>query len=90
LAITRAEQSRGANYAALELNQAREKLAAARIAVQGEDMELARRLADESRVRAELASARTEMLRAREVNEEMKTSIETLQQEILRNTGPRQ
>lgn len=87
LAITRAEQSRVANYAALELNEARQKVAAARVAVQEDDMILARQLAEEARASAELASARTEMLRAREVNEDMQASIDTLKQEIRRNTG---
>lgn len=90
LAISRAEQSRDANYAALELDRARAKVAAARVAVQEEDMMLARQLAEQSLVSAELASARAEMLRAREVNEDMQASIDTLKQEILRNTGTRQ
>lgn len=90
LAITRAEQSSVAEYASLELNQAREKVAAARVAVQEEDMIAARHLAEESLVSAELASARTEMLRAREVNDDMQKSIDTLKQEMLRNTGTRQ
>lgn len=87
LAITRAEQARVADYASPELNQAREKLTAAHSAVQNEDMDLARRLADESRVSAELASARTEMLKAQAVNTEMQQSINTLKQEMLRNSG---
>ena len=87
LAITSAEQARVAEYAASELNQAREKLASANIAVQNDEMELASRLADESRVYAELALANTEMLKAREVNQQMQESINILQQEIQRNTG---
>lgn len=90
LAISRAEQASVAEYASLELNQAREKVAAARVAVQEEDMIGARQLAEESLVSAELASARTEMLRAREVNDDMQRSIDTLNQEMLRNTGTRQ
>jgi hypothetical protein len=87
LAITNAEQARVADYASAELNQARQKLAAAHTAVQNEDMPLAQRLADESRVSAELATAKTEMLEARAVNEEMQQSIDTLKQEMLRNSG---
>lgn len=90
LAISRAEQSRVADYAALELNQAREKVAAARVAVQEEDMTLALQLAEESRASAELASARTEMLKARKVNDDIQAGIDTLKQEMLRNTGTRQ
>lgn len=87
LAITNAEQARVADYASPELNQAREKLASARSAVESEEMELARRLAHESRVSAELASAKTEVLKAQAVNTEMQQSITTLKQEMLRNSG---
>lgn len=88
-AITSAEQLRVADYAAPELNQARLKLAAARVAVQDNDMTGARRLADESRVSAELASAKAEMIKARTVNEEMSASINILREEMQRNTGVR-
>lgn len=89
LAITNAEQARVADYASLELNQAREKLLAARNAVQQEDMVSAQRLADESRVKAELASAKAEMIKAKVINDEMQESINTLKQEMTRNTGGR-
>lgn len=88
-AITNAEQTRVADFAAEDLNRAREKLTAANTAVQAEDMVHAAYLADEARVSAELASAKTEMLKARAVNEEMQKSIDTLKQEIQRNTGTR-
>lgn len=87
LAITNAEQARVADYASLELNEAREKLLAARNAVQQEDMVLAERLAHESRVKAELASAKAEMIKAKAVNDEMQESINTLKKEMSRNTG---
>jgi hypothetical protein len=69
------------------LNEARQNLAAANSAVQMEEMELAQRLAEQSRVNADLASARTEMMKAKAVNEEMQKSIDTLKQEMQRNTG---
>ncbi len=87
LAITKAEQARVADYASVELNQAREKLAAAHTAVHNEKMEQARQLADESRVSAELASAKAEVVKAKAVNDEMQKSIDTLKQEMQRNTG---
>jgi Domain of unknown function (DUF4398) len=90
LAITSAEQARVADYTYPELNQAREKLAAARVAVTGENMLLAARLADESRVSAELASARAEVIKAKAVNDEMQQGLDTLKQELLRNSGTRQ
>lgn len=86
-AITMAEQARVADHASLELSQARDKLAAARVAVQKEDMALARRLAEQAFVDAELATARAAEIKARTVNTEMKESTEILKQEMDRNTG---
>ncbi|MES2603808.1 MAG: DUF4398 domain-containing protein [Pseudomonadota bacterium] len=89
LAITNAEQAGVADYASSELNQAREKLAAAHTAVDTEEMVLAQQLADESRVSAELATARAEVFKAKAVNAEMEQSLNTLKQELLRNSGTR-
>jgi hypothetical protein len=86
-AIANAEQARVADYASPELGQAREKLTAARAAVQEEKMVLAQRLAEESRVDAELASAKAEAAKAKTVNDEMRKSTETLKQEMQRNPG---
>lgn len=90
LAINSAEQERVADHAPQDLKQAHDKLAAARVAVQREDMVLAMQLAHESRVSAELASAKAAQSKARAVNEEMQQSITVLQQEIMRNNGARQ
>ncbi len=90
LAITSAEQAGVADYSAPQLTQAREKLASARTAVQQEEMVMAARLADESKVEADLALANTEMLKAKEVNDEMQDGLNTLRQELQRNSGARQ
>lgn len=90
LAITNAEQAGVADYASAQLNQARQKLASARSAVQQEEMVLAARYAEESKVEADLAFARTGMLKARAVNAGMQDNIDTLEQELLRNSGLRQ
>lgn len=90
LAITGAEQAGVADYASVELNEARTKLAAAQSAVDADEMVLAERLAHEARVSAELATARAEMLEAREVNEDMRRSIDVLRQELQRNSGAAQ
>jgi putative cell wall-binding protein len=90
IAITSAEQDQVAEYALPELNEARKKLDAARVAVSDEDMMLATYLAAESTAAAQLASARTEMLKAKEVNVEMQKSIDTLKMEMQRNSGARQ
>jgi len=89
LAITSAEQAGVADYAAPQLNQAREKLASARTAVQEEEMVLAARYATESKAEADLASANAGMLKAKAVNDEMQASIDTLKQEMQRNSGVR-
>jgi hypothetical protein len=90
LAITNAEQAGVADYASQDLTEAREKLSAANVAVQARKMLLARQLADESRVSAELATAKASAGKAKVVNDEMLKSINTLKQEMLRNTGNQQ
>lgn len=86
-AISNAEQARIADYASPELGVAREKLTAARAAVEKEEMGLAQRLAEQSRAEAELASAKAEATKAKAVNDEMRKSTDSLKQEMQRNTG---
>jgi hypothetical protein len=87
LAISNADQARVANYASPELVEAREKLTAARLAVEKKDMVAAQRFAEQARVGADLAIAKTGVAKAQAVNDEMKKSTSTLQQEMQRNTG---
>lgn len=87
IAIRGAEQERVADFSPLELRQAHDKLNAARTAVQAEEMELASRLATESRVSAELATAKTAELKAKAVNDELQQNINAIQQEALRTPG---
>lgn len=86
-AIAAAERTDASRHAAAELGEAQARLASANSAVQAKEMEAAARLADESRVEAELASARTASVKARMVNDEMKRSTVTLIDEMQRNTG---
>ncbi len=86
-AIANAEQARAAEYAPAELGQARDELAAARTAVQNEQMVAARRLAEQSRAGAELAFAKTEAAKAKAVNDETRKSTEEIKQEMQRNPG---
>lgn len=90
LAIASAEQGQVANYALPELNEARTKLDEARLAVSNKDMVLATYLATESSAAAQLASARTEMLKAKAMNDEIQKSIDTVKIELQRNSGARQ
>jgi pyruvate/oxaloacetate carboxyltransferase len=87
LAINNAEQARVADYASPELAEAREKLTAARLAVEKKDMVAAHRFAEQSRADADLATAKTGVAKAKAVNDEMKKSTSTLKQEMQRNSG---
>lgn len=88
LAIANAEQERVADYASPELGEARDKLTAARVAVVEKEMVRAARLAEQARADAELASAKAQAAKAQEVNEDLNKNINTLQQELQRNSNP--
>lgn len=87
LAISNAERTDAGRYAAAELGEARTKLASANAAVLDERMVAAAQLAEQSRVEAELALARTAAAKAAAVNDQMKRSTGTLIDEMQRNTG---
>lgn len=87
LAIATAEQARVADYASPELGEAREKLTAARAAVAKEEMASAARLAEQSRADAELATAKAAAAKAQDINDELGKSVNTLEQELQRNSG---
>jgi hypothetical protein len=89
LAIKNADQARVADYSSPELTMARDKLTAARTAVEKEDMVVAQQLAEQSRADAELATAKASVAKEQATNDEIKKSIETLKQEMQRNSGAR-
>jgi hypothetical protein len=89
-AIKNAEQARVADYASPELGVARTKLTAANAAVLREEMLLAERLAQQARVEAELALAKSQATKAQVVNDEMRKSTDSMKQEMQRNTGAQQ
>jgi len=70
-----------------ELAEARTRLASANQAVQAKHMVEARRLAEESRVDAQLAFASNDAMKNQAVNDEMLRSTDTLSEEIRRNAG---
>jgi hypothetical protein len=86
-AIVNAERLDAGVHAAAELSEARGKLAAAQRAVSSEEMITAERLADEARVGADLAAARTGAVKAKAVNEDMKRGTATLVDEMQRQSG---
>lgn len=90
LAIKNAEQARVADYSSPELGEAREKLTAARLAVEKKDMVAALRFAEQAAVDADLAAAKSGAAKAKTVNDEMQKSTSTLKQEMQRNTGAQQ
>src|SRR5579872_3230533 len=71
-AIAAAERGEAARYAPGELSEAHTKLASAETAVTEKKMIVAEHLADQSRVEAELAAAKTSAIKANAVNDEMK------------------
>jgi hypothetical protein len=87
LAISNAERTDASRHAAAELGEARAKLASANAAVLDKRMVAAAQLAEQSRVEAELALARTASAKATLVNDEMKRSTGTLIDEMERKTG---
>jgi hypothetical protein len=86
-AITDAERVQAGEHAPGELSQARTKLASANTALQNREMDQATRLAEEARVDAELASARTSAKKAAEANEEIRRGTNAVIEETQRSTG---
>ncbi len=86
-AIATAEGAEAGRYAPGELAEARTGLASADRAVSEQRMMMAAQFAEESRVEAELASARTAAVKARDVNDEMTRSTSTLIEEMQRSSG---
>lgn len=89
-AISSAETSEAGRYAAPEVGEARDKLAAADAAVTQKDMLGAQRLADESRIEANLASARTAQVKADSVNSQLQHDNDSLVNELQRQSGSQQ
>jgi len=88
-AITNAEKANAGRFAAAELGEAREKLALADSSLNGKNPDeealiVASQRADEARVSAELASARTEAAKAVAVNKELSQGGDALNEEMQR------
>lgn len=89
VAISNAEKAEAGQFASAELGEARDKLASANSAVQEKNMITAERFAQESRVEAELASARTAAAKAAAVNREMERGADALTEEMQRAGVPK-
>jgi len=84
VAIGTAEKADAGRYAGPVLNEARQKLVQADNAVKDERMVQADRLAHQSRIAAELATAQTETAKAEAVNLELSKSLDALNEELNR------
>lgn len=84
-AIVTAEQSGARQHAGAELDEAQQQLLQAERAIKAEHMLEAERFAEQSRVTAELASARTEAAKAVAINREMGRGAEALIDEMQRS-----
>jgi len=86
-AIGDAEKADAGRYAAPELTEARNKLTDANAAVGQEHMETGGRLAEQSRVEADLAMSKTAEAKAASVNDEMLRSNAAIVEEMQRKAG---
>lgn len=86
--IAQAESSGAFEFAPVELKSARDKLSQAKLAMEKEENDKARRLADEAMIDANLAEAKARSAKSQKVVEEMKESIRILRQEMDRKVGP--
>ncbi len=85
-AVESAVSAGGSEFAPLEMNAARSKLAQAKQALSVSDYELAIRLADASRADAKLAQAKANSTKAQAAANALDQDIEMLRNEIKRNT----
>lgn len=88
-AIAVAESNEASQFAPGELGDAQSRLASANASVEKEDMAGAQRLALQSRAAAELATARSESVKAMKINADMVRSNAALLEEMSRKTGAR-
>lgn len=88
ISIGKAEQSGVTDRAAMaDLKSAREKLMSAQEEISLKHMAEARNLAEQSRVDADAAAAKSEAAKAKIINQEMQRSNDALRQEIQRKNG---
>jgi hypothetical protein len=83
-AIADAEGAGATEYVPSELQNARDKLNSARVAMNERNYELATFLAQEAEVDARLAEQKTRSLKTEKAAQEVRTGIQTLQNELQR------
>jgi septal ring factor EnvC (AmiA/AmiB activator) len=82
--IERAEQARAGQFARVELDMARNKLAAAQAAADKHDAQVAARMADQADVDAQLAESTARAKQQEQMVTEMDASLRDLRNETLR------
>lgn len=87
IAINRAIEEGAADHAPLELRIARDKLDAAKKAMNDSDYDVARRLAEEAAVDANVAIGKAKSDEARQEAGKLRQTIEDLRKESLRRTS---
>ena len=87
--LDRAEQAQAGQFAPVELNQARNKLAAAQAAAEKRKKNVASRLADEADLEAQLAESTARAKQQEQLVAEMEAGLRDLNNEAQRNR-PRQ
>jgi septal ring factor EnvC (AmiA/AmiB activator) len=85
--LERAERAQAAQFAQVELNSARSKLAAAQAAADKREADVAARLADQADVDAQLAEATARAKQQEQMVNEMDASLRDLRDETLRGSG---
>lgn len=83
-AIRKAEEREATRFAPLEMRIAKDKIEQSRLAMAGGDNDLARRLAEQAAVDAQLAEAKARAGRAEATVDEIEKSIEALRSETER------
>ena len=85
--VQQAQQTVGTSEAgAVELQQAKDKLAAAQTELKKDNAVAAERIAQQAQLTAELAVAKSQSAQARKAADELLASLETLRQEAARGT----
>lgn len=88
LAVRQATESKAVTYAPSEFRVAQEKMIEAHRAMTAEEYELARRLAEQAVVDAQLAQARANAAEAQKNMQEVRSTVTALQSEATRSTAP--
>lgn len=86
-AVNNATQAGGNEFAPIQLKSAMDKMTAAQQAMDKKDYDIARPLAEQAQVDAQLAAATARSAKAKKAAEALQEGNRVLQQEIQRNTN---